>query len=131
MSESGRRLQSILASLGLLVAVSFYLWWEIVHRGIFQYAQSIYPIDDADEWRYTACSRLVAHGYDLFSQVFSAQPPLLFLSLSGGMHAIEDSIMGARWVEIAFGLLALVCAAWIVWLMAGPIPAAVTSLFLA
>src|SRR5919202_6947333 len=112
MSGPGRRLQSMGAALGLLGAVFFYLWWETVHRGVFQYAQSIYPIDDADEWRYTACSRLIAHGYDLFSQVFSAQPPLLFLSLAAAMNGIEDSIAGARWAEISFGMIALLCSVW-------------------
>ena len=112
-------------------SIAFYLLWEIAHRGVYQYATSIYPIDDADEWRYTACSRLVEHGYALFSQVFSAQPPLLLVSLSTGMRLFGDSIDGARWVEIAFGLLGLVCVAWLAWLLGGPVAASAASLVLA
>ena len=114
-----------------VAAAVVFLTWEIAHRGTFQYATSIYPIDPADEWRYTACGRLVEHGYALFSQVFSAQPPLLFVSLSWGMRLFGDSISGARWVEIGFGLLGLGSAAWIAWLIAGPVAGAATALLLA
>jgi 4-amino-4-deoxy-L-arabinose transferase-like glycosyltransferase len=120
--------------LGLLIgafAVAFYLLWEVAHRGAYDYAQGVYKIDPADEWRYTACSRLVEHGYALFTQVFSAQPPLLFASLAAGMRLFGDSISGARWVEIAFGLLGVICAAWISWLLAGAFAGGLTALLLA
>jgi hypothetical protein len=106
------------------------LLWELAHRGVYAYAQSIYHVDDADEWRYTACSRLVEHGHALFTEVFSAQPPLLFASLSAGMRVFGDSIAGARWIEIGFGLVSLICAAWIASLLAGPIAGATAALLL-
>jgi len=115
----------------VVVAALGYLAWEVVHRGIYQYSTSAYGFDDADEWRYTACSRLVAHGYSLFDQVFSAQPPLLFASLAAGMRLSSDSILGARWMEIAFGLVSLICASLLAWLLADGLAAAACALLLA
>ncbi|MGH2443684.1 MAG: ArnT family glycosyltransferase [Chloroflexota bacterium] len=131
MKAPGRALHHRTAIAALLVALAtaFYLWWEVSRRGIFAYS-SVYPISDADEWRYTACSRLVAHGYALFSQVFSAQPPLLFLSLAGGMRLFGETILGARAVEIAFGLVAMLAASGCAWLLAGRAAAAITAILL-
>ncbi len=125
------RIERRVALLAMVVAAFGYLGWEIVHRGIYQYSTSAYGFDDADEWRYTACSRLVAHGYSLFDQVFSAQPPLLFASLAAGMRVSSDSILGARWVEIAFGLVSLICASLLAWLLADGLAAAACALLLA
>jgi 4-amino-4-deoxy-L-arabinose transferase-like glycosyltransferase len=120
MSAAGRARTSN-AALFLLTAVgvAFFLAWEIAHRGVYLYTQGIYRVDDADEWRYTACSRLVVHGYRLFDQVFSAQPPLLFASLAAAMRVFGANIDGARWVELLFGLVALACAGWISSRLAG------------
>ncbi|MDQ2744472.1 MAG: glycosyltransferase family 39 protein [Chloroflexota bacterium] len=116
---------------GVVLAAAFFLVWQAMHRGLAQYVTAIYPFDDADEWRYTACSRLVEHGYALFSQVFSAQPPLLFLSLAAGMRLGGDSIQGARLTEMGFGLLALVAAAWLAWQLSGPLAGGIAALLLA
>lgn len=133
-----RRLVNYLGRMGrrdttfaIAVVAIGYLAWEVVHRGIYQYSTSAYGFDDADEWRYTACSRLVAHGYSLFDQVFSAQPPLLFASLAAGMRLTSDSISGARWVEIAFGLVSLLCASLLAWLLADGLAATASALLLA
>ena len=109
----------------------FYAIWQWAHAGIHAYNTSVFPLDDADEWRYTACSRLVAHGYQLFTQVFSAQPPLLFLSLSTGMRVAGDSIAGARAVEIAFGFLALAATTWLAWMLGGRVAGGAAALLLA
>ncbi len=114
-----------------VAAVLFYLAWEFAHRGLYQYATAIYPFDDADEWRYTACSRLVEHGYALFSQVYSAQPPLLFVSLAAGMRLTRDSIAGARVIEVAFGLLTLLAVLWLAWQLVGPAAAGAAAIVLA
>lgn len=113
------------------VGFVFFLVWEFLHRGTYQYSTALYPFDDADEWRYTACSRLVAHGYSLFDQVFSAQPPLFFVSLASGMRVFGDSITGARTTEVLFGAVALAATAWTAWELAGPIAAAVATILLA
>jgi 4-amino-4-deoxy-L-arabinose transferase-like glycosyltransferase len=115
----------------VLLVVIFFLWWEIAHRGVYAYTTSIYPIDDADEWRYTACSRLVAHGYRLFDQVFSAQPPLLFVSLAGAMKVTSQTITGARSAEIGFGLLGLVATVWLGWQLGGRWAGAAAGVLLA
>src|SRR5947209_1248187 len=125
------RVRSLAATAIVLLSAAFYLWWEVVHRGVFAYNQSIYAVDDADEWRYTACSRLVEHGYGLFSQVFSAQPPVLFVTLAGGMRLFGDSIGGARWSTIVFGAIALAATAWITWMLAGPVAGGIAALLLA
>ncbi len=117
--------------LGLLAGGTFFLAWELAHRGDFHYDASIFPLDDADEWRYTACSRLVEHGYSMFTQVFSAQPPLLFASLAGSMHLFGDTISGARWMEIFFGLVCLVATVVLAWLLTGPVAAGAAGLLLA
>lgn len=111
--------------------MAVYLLWQSAHRGLSTYASGVYAFDDADEWRYTACSHLVEHGYALFSQVFSAQPPLLFVSLAQGMRIFGDSISGARWVIVLYGLLALLATAWLTWLLVGPVAAAAASVLLA
>lgn len=117
--------------LGLAVGGVFYLAWEIAHLGNFQYNASIYPLDDADEWRYTACSRLVEHGYSMFTQVFSAQPPLLFASLAAGMRVFGDSITGARGVEILFGLVCVIATVALAWMLTGPVAAGASGALLA
>jgi hypothetical protein len=112
-------------------AFTLFLVWEFLHRGVYAYSTALYPFDDADEWRYTACSRLVEHGYSLFDQVFSAQPPLFFLSLASGMRLFGDSISGARATEVAFGAVALGATVWTAWEIAGPVAGAVAAIVLA
>jgi hypothetical protein len=125
------RAERAIGWIGVVVGFLLYGAWEWLHRGLYTYDTRVFPLDDADEWRYTACSRAVEHGYHLFTQVFSAQPPLLFISLAGGMSAFSDSISGARVVEVAFGGLGLVSSAWIGWLLAGEVGAGVATLLLA
>lgn len=125
-----RWLGPLAGMLGLIVSVVFFVAWQLAHRGDFQYDVSFYPLDDADEWRYTACSRLVEHGYSMFTQVFSAQPPLLFASLAASMRLFGDAMAGARWAEILFGLLCLVATVALAWLLTGPVAACGTALFL-
>jgi 4-amino-4-deoxy-L-arabinose transferase-like glycosyltransferase len=127
----GRLIGPLLGALGLLGSAAFYLAWQLAHRGSYRYDVSFFPLDDADEWRYTACSRLVEHGYAMFTQVFSAQPPLLFASLAEGMRLFGDSIAGARWVEVLFGLLGLIATVGLAWLLSGPVAAGATGLLLA
>lgn len=125
-----RQIGPAIGILGFFVGGLFFLLWEIAHRGAAQYNPSIYPLDDADEWRYTACSRLVAHGYSMFSQVFSAQPPLLFASLAGGLRLLGDSITSERWVEVLFGMLCLASVVALGWLLSGPVAAGASALVL-
>ncbi|HZU14072.1 MAG TPA: glycosyltransferase family 39 protein [Chloroflexota bacterium] len=131
MVWNGRALGRAVGALGWIVAAGWFTWWQAAHRADVLYNTAIYPISDADEWRYTACSRLVAHGDALFRQVYSAQPPLLFAALASSMRLFGDSIAGARVVEILFGVLGLTAIAWLTWVLAGPVAAAAASLLLA
>jgi 4-amino-4-deoxy-L-arabinose transferase-like glycosyltransferase len=118
-------------ALAVGLAIVFYAAWEWAHRGLRAYNITVFPLDDADEWRYTACSRLILHGYQFFTQVFSAQPPLLFLSLSAGMRVAGDSIAGARFAEIGFGLVALAATVWLAWMLGGYVAGGVAAVLLA
>jgi len=120
-----------LAGAAIACAVADYLLWEWHFHDALAYAKGIYPLDDADEWRYVACGRLVVHGYSLFQDVFSAQPPLLFTSLAGGMKLFGDGEGGAHTTEVIFGLLGLLAAAWLAWELGGMTAAAVTAILLA
>src|SRR5947199_9873583 len=119
MSFSRQAIGRAVGLAGCLAALAIYGVWQVLHRGAYQYSTAVYQFDDADEWRYTACSRLVEHGYRLFDQVFSAQPPVLFLALAGSMRAFGGSIAGARWSMILFGLIALSATTLITWLLVG------------
>lgn len=112
------------------LATAWYLLWEGTHVGPFQYSTAYYPLSDADDWRYTACSILVAQGYHLFSQVFSAQPPVLFVTLAAGMHLWGQTLASAQIVEILYGLLTLVSVSYIAWSLVGPIAGAVAPVLL-
>lgn len=63
--------------------------------------------------------------------MFSAQPPLLFASLAVGLRVVADSILGTRAIEIAFGAVALLSAAWLANELAGPLAAGATAIVLA
>ena len=125
--DGARQLPAAYAVAAIVVSLLFYLWWEVVHRGIYAYSTAAYRFDDADEWRYTACSRLVVHGYRMFDQVFSAQPPLFFLSLASSMRVFGESIAGARGAGVAFGVVALTATAWVAWELAGSLAAGVAA----
>jgi len=56
---------------------------------------------------------------------------LLFASLAAGMRLSSDSILGARWMEIAFGLVSLICASLLAWLLTDGLAAAACALLLA
>lgn len=114
----------------IVAAVVGYLWWQLAHLGPFQYTTNFYPLDDSDDWRYTACSRLVAQGYHLFTQVFSAQPPVLFLSLAGGMRLLGQTLTSAQVVEVLYGLVCLACVVYLAWSLLGPIAGAASALLL-
>ncbi|GAC1636966.1 MAG: hypothetical protein NVS4B2_25610 [Chloroflexota bacterium] len=116
---------------GVALGAILYCLWQWHFRQTLAYAQAIYPISDADEWRYTACSRLVEHGYPLFTSVFSAQPPLLYAALAGGMAMVADNIAGARSVEVVFGAVALASSCWLAAELAGSGAAAITAILLA
>jgi hypothetical protein len=124
-------LRRVVSSIGLLLAGVIYLGWQWAHRGVSTYGASVFPYSDADEWRYISCSRLVLHGYALFTQVFSAQPPLLFVSLASGMRLFGDSVTGAHLTEASFGLVGLAAACVLAYLLAGELAAAATGLLLA
>lgn len=126
-----RQVRRVVVWLTYLAAIVVYLAWETAHRGVYAYSTTIYNVSDADEWRYTACSRLVAHGYQLFSQVFSAQPPVFFLTLAGSMRLFGESITGARAAEIVCGLVCIAAVGFISSELVGMEAGALASLVLA
>lgn len=127
----GRVVRAPWAALSFILAAALFSTWQLRHLGPWQYLTTYYPLDAADDWRYTACARLTAHGYHLFTQVFSAQPPVLFWSLAGGMQLFGDSLRGGQITEWLFALVGLGSAALIAYLLAGRFSGAVTALALA
>jgi 4-amino-4-deoxy-L-arabinose transferase-like glycosyltransferase len=121
-------LASMLLGLG---ALGITLAYELVHMTGYTFGQSVYPVDDYDEGVYMATGALMANGYHLFTQIYSAQPPL-FPSLL----AIFDRLFGmgvpsARALLLLCGLVALAATAWVAGLTRGRIAAGVAALLLA
>ena len=51
---------------------------------------------DWDEGAYLMTAKMVEEGYRLYSEVFSAQPPLFILSLVGGFKLFGPSVSAGR-----------------------------------
>ncbi|HXC51766.1 MAG TPA: glycosyltransferase family 39 protein [Candidatus Limnocylindrales bacterium] len=60
-----------------------------------------------DEGVYLLSARAVNHGHELFSDVFSSQPPAFLESLALSMRVAGDSLETGRVFILCFGLLAL------------------------
>ena len=60
-----------------------------------------------DEGVYLLSARALTHGYTLFADVFSSQPPAFVESLALAMRLAGDSLQTGRIFALAFGLAAL------------------------
>ena len=97
---------ALIALSGIILAV-----YEIVHLAGYSYpsgpTNSIFAISPFDEGVYTETGILIAHGYQLYGQIYSAQPPLLPLALSLVERLPGSGLADARWMVLGFGLLAV------------------------
>lgn len=69
------------------------------------------PVDSYDEGVYLASLRSLAAGHQLYSQVYSAQPPLFLLALLPVYRLFGQTLLAARLGVFAFALVGL-WAAW-------------------
>lgn len=111
--ETGRGLESVLAGALAGVAVVVLSVYEVIHFTGFSYGAgpSVYPVNGFDEGVYTETGALIAHGYKLYSQIYSAQPPLLPAALAIIERIFGAGLIQARGAMLIFGLLALLGAA--------------------
>lgn len=91
------------------------LVYELVHLSGFVFGQAVYAVDDYDEGVYIETGTLMAHGYKLFSQIYSAQPPLLPTLLSLTDRLFGTSAAGARATILILGLVTLLGVAGVSW----------------
>jgi 4-amino-4-deoxy-L-arabinose transferase-like glycosyltransferase len=85
-----------------------------------------------DEGVYLCSARAVAAGHDLFTEVFSSQPPAIVEGLALALDTFGDHLLVARSFILTFALVALVAIADIARRLAGPWagPAAAAALAL-
>ena len=84
-----------------------------------------------DEGVYLLSARGVAHGDELFREVFSSQPPAFVETLALALRVGGDELATARLLALGFALLALAATAALAWRSAGPWAAPVAALALA
>jgi 4-amino-4-deoxy-L-arabinose transferase-like glycosyltransferase len=73
-----------------------------------------------DEGVYLCSARAVAAGYDLFTDVFSSQPPAIVETLALTLRTFGDNLFVARTFILAFALVSILAVARIASQMAGP-----------
>lgn len=120
--------------IGLMASVAGFvivLVYELVHLSGFIYGQSGYSVDDYDEGVYAATGALMAHGYKLYSQVYSAQPPLFPAVLSIAERLGGMGLSGPRASVLVFGLIALLATAFLAGQAGGWVAGGVGALLLA
>jgi hypothetical protein len=85
-----------------------FLAFELGHLTGYSFGSATYSISDYDEGVYMETAALMAHGYRLFSQIYSAQPPLFPSVIAAAYKLAGDGSVQARVVLLLFGLLLLV-----------------------
>jgi len=121
-----------LAGLGMAAGGALLLIiYEVAHLSGFGFGQSVYQISDYDEGVYLETGALVSHGYHLYAQIYSAQPPIFPLAIAAADKMAGFSVPNARLVVLAFALLGLLSAAMIGYCIQGWPAAGVGALVLA
>lgn len=98
----------VVGALLTLVACGLLLAYELAHLTGYAFGQTLYSVDAYDEGVYMATGSLMAHGFRLYSQIYSAQPPLLPAALSLPDRLFGSGVAQARATILLFGLLAVV-----------------------
>jgi 4-amino-4-deoxy-L-arabinose transferase-like glycosyltransferase len=97
------------------------LGYEVAHLSGYAYGQSLYPVDGYDEGVYVETGALVAHGFVLYRQIYSAQPPLLPDILALMQRAAGVGMTQGHVTILLMALALLGAVAWIGWQVGGPI----------
>ena len=92
------------AALALLVLIiSAFFAWQIIHLDGFRW--------DYDEGPYMMAAKLVHSGHRLYSEVYSAQPPLFISSIAIAFAILGPSARTARMVIVAYSTIGLLAIA--------------------
>ncbi|HIC93727.1 MAG TPA: phospholipid carrier-dependent glycosyltransferase [Anaerolineae bacterium] len=89
-----------LALIGLTLA---FFAWQITHLDGFRW--------DYDEGPYMMAAKLVHSGHRLYSEVYSAQPPLFIASIAGAFTMLGPSAQAARAVMVVYSTIGLLATA--------------------
>jgi 4-amino-4-deoxy-L-arabinose transferase-like glycosyltransferase len=103
--HTGLRADVVVGSVLVVAALALLAFYEVGHASGFSFGQLWYAVDDYDEGVYMATGALMAHGYTLYSQIYSAQPPVLTSTLALSQWAFGDVIGPSRAVILAFGMI--------------------------
>jgi hypothetical protein len=80
--------------------IVFFFAWQAAHLGGFE--------RDYDEGAHFMEARMVQQGYKLYSEVFSAHPPLFAFSIAGAFELFGPSVAVGRTLILIYAILALV-----------------------
>jgi len=116
------RIPPIAAPLGMALVALLFALWGLAHLRGYTYivADWIGPDhpghwSDYDEGVYVVSARLLNHGYTIFSQVFSSQPPLFLAGLAVVLRLSGDAAGAGHLYSLICGLVALGGVAWLCW----------------
>jgi 4-amino-4-deoxy-L-arabinose transferase-like glycosyltransferase len=106
----------------MVILLAFFLW-QVNHLDGFRW--------DFDEGVYMMDARLIRAGYRLYSDIFSAHPPLFVQSIAWAFAVLDTSTQVARAVVVVYSTIGLLAAALIARELGGPLAGLGTALLLA
>jgi 4-amino-4-deoxy-L-arabinose transferase-like glycosyltransferase len=106
----------------MVILLSFFLW-QVNHLEGFRW--------DFDEGVYMMDARLIRAGYHLYSDIFSAHPPLFVQSIAWAFAVLGTSAQVARAVVVVYSTVGLLAAALIARELGGPLAGLSTAVLLA
>jgi hypothetical protein len=103
MIKMVKTIRNISSWIAMIALPMIFATWQMAHLTGY--------VRDWDEGAYLMVARMVEKGYHLYSEVFSAQPPLFILSLIGGFKLFGPSVPAGRAVIVAYATLGLFAVA--------------------
>jgi 4-amino-4-deoxy-L-arabinose transferase-like glycosyltransferase len=123
MNSNGTRQRNKLFWLTLMVILLAFFLWQVNHLEGFRW--------DFDEGVYMMDARLIRAGYRLYSDIFSAHPPLFVQSIAWAFTVVGTSAQVARTVVVIYSTVGLLAAALIARELGGPLAGLSTAVLLA
>jgi 4-amino-4-deoxy-L-arabinose transferase-like glycosyltransferase len=106
----------------MVILLAFFLW-QVNHLEGFRW--------DFDEGVYMMDARLIRAGHHLYSDIFSAHPPLFVQSIAWAFAVLATSVQVARAVVVIYSTVGLLAAALIARELGGPLAGLSTAVLLA
>ena len=91
--------QTTLNRIAIAALLAIFLAWQVAHLGDFE--------RDYDEGAHLMEARMMQEGYRLYSEVFSAHPPLFALSITGAFELFGSSVAVGRTIILVYAILGL------------------------